>query len=136
MLRACGLDVSRATINANMFVGGRDVTIGEGAFINYGAFIDNAASVSIGARVSFGPRVTVLTGSHEIGGGERRAGTPVAHPVTIEEGAWIGAGAIILPGVTVGAGSIVAAGAVVVDDVPAHTLVAGAPAGVKRDLPR
>ena len=39
--------------------------------------------------------------------------------VVIEDGAAIGAGAVILPGVTVGKGAVVAAGAVVDRDVPA-----------------
>jgi acetyltransferase-like isoleucine patch superfamily enzyme len=34
-------------------------------------------------------------------------------PVTLEQGCWIGRGALALPGVTMGAGSVVAAGAVV-----------------------
>ena len=46
----------------------------------------------------------------------------------------MGIGAIVLNGVTVGEGSLVAAGAVVTRDVPAHSLVAGVPATVKRVL--
>lgn len=46
-----------------------------------------------------------------------RAGERFA--VVIEDGAAIGAGAIILPGVRIGAGAVVAAGAVVDEDVPA-----------------
>ncbi|MFX1511639.1 MAG: acyltransferase [Promethearchaeota archaeon] len=48
--------------------------------------------------------------------------------VIIKYGAWIGAGAIILPGVTVNTGAVVATGAVVGRSVPAFTLVAGNPA--------
>ena len=53
----------------------------------------------------------------------------------VEEGASIGAGAVICPGVTVGAGSMVGAGAVVTRNVSAGTLVVGNPAKV-RDLPK
>lgn len=54
----------------------------------------------------------------------------VDKPVRIEDGAWIGAGAIILPGVTIGIQSIVGAGSVVTRDVPDGCVVAGNPARV------
>ncbi len=44
---------------------------------------------------------------------------PVAKPVVIEQGAFVGANVTLLPGVRIGAGAFVAAGAVVTDDVPA-----------------
>ncbi len=55
-------------------------------------------------------------------------------PLTIKEGAWIGAGAILLFGVTIGKMSVVAAGSVVVKDVPPYTVVAGNPAKVIKKL--
>jgi acetyltransferase-like isoleucine patch superfamily enzyme len=54
--------------------------------------------------------------------------------VTFKAGARIGAGAIFLPGVVVGEQAVVGAGAVVTRDVPAGTLVLGAPARVVREL--
>ena len=56
--------------------------------------------------------------------------------IVIKRGAWIGAGAIILPGVTVGEGAVVGAGSVVTKDVLPHTLVGGIPAKVIRKLHR
>jgi acetyltransferase-like isoleucine patch superfamily enzyme len=54
--------------------------------------------------------------------------------IVVEDDAWIGAGAVILPGVRIGQGAIVGAGAVVTRDVPPFTIVAGAPARVIRTL--
>jgi maltose O-acetyltransferase len=54
--------------------------------------------------------------------------------VIIEYGAYIGAGAIILPDVRIGRCSVVAAGAVVREDVPPYTVVAGIPARVIKQL--
>jgi len=48
--------------------------------------------------------------------------------IIIQDDAWIGAGAIILPNVTIGKGAVVGAGAVVTKDVPPYTVVAGVPA--------
>ncbi|MGC3666924.1 DapH/DapD/GlmU-related protein, partial [Enterococcus faecalis] len=55
---------------------------------------------------------------------------PSAAPVVIENEVVIGANAVVLDGVRVGEGAVVAAGAVVVEDVPAHTVLAGVPAKV------
>lgn len=46
----------------------------------------------------------------------------------IDDGASVGAGAIILPGVRIGAGAMVGAGAVVTRDVAPNSLVLGSPA--------
>jgi acetyltransferase-like isoleucine patch superfamily enzyme len=54
--------------------------------------------------------------------------------VTIETGAYIGAGAIILQGVRIGRCAVVGAGAVVREDVPPYTVVAGVPARVIKRL--
>lgn len=48
--------------------------------------------------------------------------------ITVKRGAWIGAGAVLLPGVTVGEGAIVGANAVVTENVPDYEVWAGNPA--------
>ncbi len=55
-------------------------------------------------------------------------------PVHIKRNAWIGMGAIILPGVTIGENAIIAAGAVVSKDVPDNALVGGTPAKMIKSL--
>lgn len=55
-------------------------------------------------------------------------------PTRVRKRASIGSGAVILCGVTIGEGAIVGAGAVVTKDVPPHTVVAGNPARVLRQL--
>jgi acetyltransferase-like isoleucine patch superfamily enzyme len=52
----------------------------------------------------------------------------------IEDDIWIGANAVILPGVTIGQHSVVAAGAIVTKDIPPHSLVAGVPAKVIKQI--
>ncbi len=108
------------------------VTIGAGTFINRGCLIQGHST--IGAGVSIGPRVQLITDTHRIGSSAHRAGEGLKVPVVIEDGAWIGAGAILLPGVVIGAGAIVAAGAVVNKSVPPNTLHGGVPARKLRRL--
>lgn len=55
-------------------------------------------------------------------------------PVIIGSRVWLGFNAIILKGVTIGQGSIVAAGSVVVENIPANTVVAGNPARIVKTL--
>lgn len=50
--------------------------------------------------------------------------------VVIEDWAYIGSGAHIMPGVTIGEGSLVAAGSVVTKSVPAGVVVGGNPAKI------
>jgi len=51
-------------------------------------------------------------------------------PVTIENGARIGGGVVILPGVTIGKGALVGAGSVVTKDVIPNSVVKGSPARI------
>jgi maltose O-acetyltransferase len=81
-----------------------------------------------------GPRAMVLTSTHAVGGPGRRGGDSEYRPVTIGDGCWIGAGAIVLPGTTVAEGCVIAAGAVVASDTAPQGLYAGTPARRLRDL--
>lgn len=85
--------------------------------------------VFIGNEVTIAQRVTLVTSSGAPDSREvyRVFGANVG-PITIQDGAWIGAGAIILPNITIGRSAIVGAGAVVTKDVPPYTVVAGIPA--------
>ncbi|MBN2470199.1 MAG: hypothetical protein JXN59_05680 [Anaerolineae bacterium] len=54
--------------------------------------------------------------------------------ITVESGAYIGAGAILMMGIRIGRCAVVAAGAVVREDVPPFTVVGGVPAKVIKTL--
>jgi acetyltransferase-like isoleucine patch superfamily enzyme len=108
--------------------------IGPGVTIADQVTINLDAKVTIGKNAALAPQVCIYTGSHSIGPGSRRLGKVTALPVTIEDGAWVRLGAIIVPGVTIGRGAIVGAGAVVQKDVPPNTYVVGNPAEVVRKL--
>ena len=107
---------------------GTEIRFGEGVFLNYGCVVLDVARVTFGDRVQVGPYVQILTPDHPRDAGERATGAEWGRPITIGADAWIGGGAILLPGVTVGEGAIVAAGAVVTRDVRPGATVGGNPA--------
>ncbi len=104
--------------------------------MNGDCLIDAHGPVVVGDDVHLAHRVQVLTEDHEAGTPERRAGRFGPKSVTIGTGAWIGAGAILLPGTEVGEGCIVAAGAVASGVLEPHTLYGGVPAKPLRQLER
>jgi maltose O-acetyltransferase len=53
--------------------------------------------------------------------------------VEVERGAFVGGGAVLLPGVRVGANAVVGAGSVVASDVPPHVVAAGNPVRILRE---
>lgn len=76
--------------------------------------------------MKYDTKVNFITENHPTDPANRR---PLdLQKIVIKKNAWIGAGAIILPGVTVGENAIVAAGAVVNKDVADNTIVGGIPA--------
>jgi acetyltransferase-like isoleucine patch superfamily enzyme len=112
------------------------IVIGCESLVGEFCIIRGTGGVRIGDRVYLSPMVNIYSNCHVfsdpdvcfIDQGITTKG------VTIEDECWIGAMVTILDGVTVGRGSVVAAGAVVNKDVPPHSLVAGVPAKVIRDL--
>lgn len=92
--------------------------------------------VTIGHHVNLAQGITVTALNHTFSDTGKRIDEQgiTTVPVVIEDDVWIGANAVILPGVKIGNHSVVAAGAVVTKNVPPHTLVAGVPAKVIKQL--
>lgn len=92
--------------------------------------------VKIGDNVNLAQGITVTALNHNFNDPSKRIDEQgvSTSAVNIGNDIWIGANAVILPGVSIGNHSVVAAGAVVTKDVPAHTLVAGVPAKVIKEI--
>jgi sugar O-acyltransferase (sialic acid O-acetyltransferase NeuD family) len=109
-----------------------DVKLGRGAQVVAGVIVNPAAV--IGENVILNTACTVdhhcvLEDHVFIGPGAHLGGA-----VTVRELAFLGIGALVLPGRTIGAGAMVGAGSVVNKDVPAGVVVVGVPARVVRKL--
>jgi maltose O-acetyltransferase len=107
---------------------GEHITVGARVFANYGLVALDVAPIVISDDVQIGPNVQLLTPTHPLDADLRRAKWEAAEPITIGANAWLGGGAIVLPGVTVGENAVVGAGAIVTKDVPPGTVVVGNPA--------
>jgi maltose O-acetyltransferase len=113
---------------------GTPITIGAGTFVNYDCVMLDAAPIAIGAACQLATRVQLLTATHPIDPGPRRAGWEYAEPITIADNVWLGGGVIVCPGVTIGEDTVVGAGAVVTRDLPAGVVAVGTPARVLREI--
>lgn len=113
---------------------GFNITIGNNFFANFDCIMLDCNRITIGNNVLFGPRVGLYTGNHATHPEERIAGGCYAHPITIEDNVWIGAGVHIMGGVTIGKNSIIGAGSVITKDIPSNVIAAGVPCKVIREI--
>lgn len=106
------------------------IHIGKNVYINGGCLFMARGGITIEDDVQIAANVQLISNNHDPY--ERQI--LLCRPVVIRQGAWIGAGATILPGVCVGKYAIVGAGAVVTKDVPDYAVVVGNPANVVKEL--
>ena len=112
------------------------IHIGCNSLVGEYTVIRGQGGVTIGDRVYTSPFTQILAVNHVFDDPQRPFIDQgiTAEGIVIEDDVWIGAGAIITDGVRVGQGAVIAAGAVVTEDVPAHTVVAGVPARVIKQI--
>ncbi len=106
------------------------IKIGDNVFINSNSLLMARGGITIEDDVMMAANVQLLSNNHDEY--DRRVLT--CKPIHIKKGAWIGAGASILPGVTIGEYAIVGAGAIVTKDVGDYEVAVGVPAKVVKTL--
>lgn len=118
---------------ANLYHSGfGNLRIGKRCFIGDEALLDLRGTITLEDDATVSNRAIILT---HINVGYKDHPLQKTYPleidpVVIRRGAYIGTGAIILPGKTIGRESVVGAGAVVTKDVPDRVIVAGVPAKI------
>lgn len=112
------------------------ITIGRDSLVGEYSVIRGQGGVTIGDRVYTSPFTQIIAVNHVFDDPQRPfvAQGITAEGIVIEDDVWLGASAVVTDGVRVGKGAVVAAGAVVTADVPPHTVVAGVPARVVRQI--
>ena len=108
--------------------------LGSGVYANFNLTLVDDGHIYVGDKVMFGPNVTVTTASHPVDPTLRSRGLQFNKAVYIGENAWIGAGAIIMPGIRIGRDAVIGAGSIVTRDVPERTVAVGNPCRVLREV--
>lgn len=131
-----------AEIGENCFIepplhanwGGKNVHFGNDVYANFNLTLVDDCDIFVGDNVLFGPNVTVTAGTHPIHPKLRSQQAQYNVPIHIGDNAWIGAGAVILPGVHIGENTVIGAGSVVTNDIPANVVAVGSPCKVIRQI--
>ncbi len=103
-----------------------DVDIHPAASLGRGLMVDHATGLVVGETAEVGDNVSML---HSVTLGGCGNAREKRHP-TVGNGVLISTGAKLLGNIHVGDGAKIAAGSVVLEDVPAHTTVAGVPSRI------
>ena len=106
------------------------IKIGKNVYINGNRLFMARGGITIEDNVQIAANCQFLTNNHD------PYDRPVltSKPILIKEGAWIGAGATIMPGISIGKYAIVGAASAVTHDVPDYSVVVGNPAKVLKML--
>ncbi len=113
LLRKFGAEVGKGVVVAprvNVHMPWK-LTVGDHSWIGEEVFLLSLEPITIGSNVCISQRSFLCAGNHDY-----RSPTfdYMGAPITIEDGAWIGAQSFVGPGVTVGVDTVVTAGSVVV----------------------
>jgi len=102
-------------------------------WIGENAWLDSLATIKIGSHVCISQGAYLCTGNHDW---SDPAFGLIIKPIIIEDGAWIGARAVVLPGVSVASHAVVTAGSVLSQTTEPYVIYAGNPASAikKRNM--
>ncbi|HEY0978728.1 MAG TPA: WcaF family extracellular polysaccharide biosynthesis acetyltransferase [Flavobacteriales bacterium] len=101
------------------------LSIGDHSWIGQRVWLDNLDTLTIGNNVVISQGALIIQGSHDY----KKVDYPTySRPVVLEDGSWVGAGAIVTLGVTLKSHAVLAVGSVATKDLEAYTVYQGNPA--------
>lgn len=129
ILNLLGFNIGKnSIICSNCYIDSKKLIIGKNSYINKNCLIDNNAEVLVGNNVGIAYNVTILTTNHEYNNPNKRTGKINSKKVIIDDGVWIGANCIVLPGTHIQKGVVIGAGSIVKGICESNFLYIGCPA--------
>jgi putative colanic acid biosynthesis acetyltransferase WcaF len=99
--------------------------VGDNTWLGDGAWIDNLVMVTLGRNVCISQAAILQTGSHNY---KKTSFDLITGNIFIEDGVWIGCGAIITQGVVAASHSVLSSGSVATKNMDAYSIYQGNPA--------
>lgn len=101
------------------------LSVGDHTWIGESVWIDNLVMVTIGSNVCLSQGAVLQTGSHNY---KKNTFDLITGSVILEDGAWIGCGAIVNQGITVGSHAVLTSGSVATKNLLPYSVYQGNPA--------
>lgn len=101
------------------------LTIGNEVWIGENVWIDNLVMVIISSNVCLSQGAMLLTGSHNY---KKPSFDLITGSIILEDGVWIGAGAIVNQGITLASHAVLTSGSVATKNIEAYSVYQGNPA--------
>ncbi|HEX4887057.1 MAG TPA: WcaF family extracellular polysaccharide biosynthesis acetyltransferase [Luteibaculaceae bacterium] len=99
--------------------------IGDYCWIGEGVWIDNLAAVELGSHVCLSQDALILTGNHDY---KKASFDLITEAIRLEDGVWIGAKALVIPGTKARSHSVLTAGSVSPKEMLSNHIYTGNPA--------
>ncbi|MBM3920782.1 MAG: colanic acid biosynthesis acetyltransferase WcaF [Sphingomonadales bacterium] len=107
-----------------------NLSIGEHSWLGDSVWIDNLGAVSIGSNCCISQGALLLCGNHNY---SKPTFDLMVGNITLENGVWIGAKAMVCPGVICHSHAVLSAGSIATSELEAYKIYSGNPAVAIRD---
>ena len=106
------------------------LSVGSNVWIGENVWIDNLDLVTIGSNVCISQGAMLLCGNHDF---SKSSFDLLVKPISISEGAWIGAKSVVCPGSIIGKNTVVTVGSIAINNLESDSIYKGNPAEKIKD---
>ncbi|HEY4800243.1 MAG TPA: WcaF family extracellular polysaccharide biosynthesis acetyltransferase [Bacteroidia bacterium] len=107
-----------------------NIAIGDHTWIGEGVWLDSLGKIAIGANACLSQNAMLICGNHSY---KKQTFDLIVGDITLEDGVWIGAGAMVCAGVTCKSHAVLTAGSVATNDLESYSIYQGNPAVKVKD---